>query len=248
VAPDRKSDERTFLSPASAQQYARLSRSATNLLAVVDDMLRSPAPGATTCSKTSAPLLKPLPSRPRSLSLPSTPEPVELPGSLLLEAQGYRSPSPVVDTTPSTMPSARSGNALGSSTSARSIPSHVPQRRLLDQAGLKRRSRSRPNLLTTQSADSTVTKFSVLRENEDQTSSASSSRARVGADQLLPLMLDDKASRRSSGSSSVHIAEVGPSHSVRYPRPIRPTTEPRCTTNMFHPVCPRPTSLLVLLL
>jgi hypothetical protein len=180
-------------------------------------MLRSPAPSATTCSKTSAPLHKPLPSRPRSLSLPSTPEPVELPGSLLLQNEGYLSPSPVAGSTPSTMRSARSGNPIRSSTSARSIPPHVPQRRLLDEAGLKRRSRSRPNLLTTQSAESTVTKCSLSTENGDQTSSASSSRARVGAEQLLPLVVDGKASRRSSGGSSVHAVEVGTFRSFRFP-------------------------------
>lgn len=51
-------------------------------------MLRSPGPCAAT-RPISVSILKPLPGRPRSFSLPSTPEPVELPGSILLDNQGF---------------------------------------------------------------------------------------------------------------------------------------------------------------
>jgi hypothetical protein len=52
-------------------------------------MLRSPAPFVAACPR-SASVLKPLPSWPPSLSLPSTPElPAELPGSILQENHGF---------------------------------------------------------------------------------------------------------------------------------------------------------------
>lgn len=54
-------------------------------------MLRSPVPSTIACSR-SASIEKPLPSRPRSASVPSIAElPAELPGSLLLENQGFPS-------------------------------------------------------------------------------------------------------------------------------------------------------------
>ena len=54
-------------------------------------MLRSPVPTIASCSR-SASIQKPLPSRPRSASVPSIAElPAELPGSLLLENGGYSS-------------------------------------------------------------------------------------------------------------------------------------------------------------
>jgi hypothetical protein len=58
-------------------------------------LLRSPAPGAGACTRAST--HKPLPSPPRSVSVPSTP--VELPGSILLENQGFPSAVAVEDPT-----------------------------------------------------------------------------------------------------------------------------------------------------
>ncbi|KAF2851212.1 hypothetical protein T440DRAFT_467942 [Plenodomus tracheiphilus IPT5] len=79
------------LSPTSAQYDAAWSSAASNLQAAFNDMLHSPAPGDAGRAR-SASIQKPLPSRPRSVSLPTTPElPAELPGSILLENQGYPS-------------------------------------------------------------------------------------------------------------------------------------------------------------
>jgi hypothetical protein len=65
-------------------------------------MLRSPAPSAATCCISTS-IQKPLPSRPRSASVPSTLElPAELPGSLLLENQGFPSCEIPVPAWPST--------------------------------------------------------------------------------------------------------------------------------------------------
>lgn len=63
-------------------------------------MLRSPAPTAVACTRPPS-IQKPLPSRPRSISAPSTPDlPAELPGSLLQDNQGFPlEPSPVTAVT-----------------------------------------------------------------------------------------------------------------------------------------------------
>lgn len=64
-------------------------------------MLRSPAPSAAACTGT-LPLQKPLPSRPRSISAPSTPDlPAELPGSLLQDNQGFPASSSAICAVPS---------------------------------------------------------------------------------------------------------------------------------------------------
>ncbi|KAF1946752.1 hypothetical protein EJ02DRAFT_393918 [Clathrospora elynae] len=69
------------ISPVSFQYNAALANTANDLKAVYNDMLWSPA---------SISIQKPLPHRPRSVSAPSTPDlPAELPGSLLLENQGF---------------------------------------------------------------------------------------------------------------------------------------------------------------
>ncbi|KAK5014131.1 hypothetical protein LTR39_003301, partial [Cryomyces antarcticus] len=80
------------LTPNSAVLHDAAVSSMTNLLAVVNDVMRSPRVSAATRS----PFLKPLPGRPRSHTAPPTPlyecgatEIAELPGSLLLENQGY---------------------------------------------------------------------------------------------------------------------------------------------------------------
>lgn len=63
----------------------------TTLQTTSSDMLRSPVPSTIACSR-SASVEKPLPRRPHSVSVPSIAElPAELPGSLLLENQGFPS-------------------------------------------------------------------------------------------------------------------------------------------------------------
>ena len=243
MPPDYKSIERAFFSPASAQQYAALSKSASNLLAVVDDMLRSPTPSATLCSKKAVPIHKPLPSRPRSMSLPSTPEPVELPGSILLENQGFPSPPPVAGSTWNTMRSVRSGNALGSSTIARPVPAQVPpQKKNLGETSLQRRSRVRPNLVTTPSTDSNLTTCSVSTANGDQTSSASSSKIRVGVDPALQrssLTVDGEPRRNASGASTAHRDDVSFVHSYApFPRLSDKRMSRAPCQRLFRSLCP----------
>ncbi|KAF2623341.1 hypothetical protein BU25DRAFT_296497, partial [Macroventuria anomochaeta] len=76
-------------SPLSSPYNAALVSSTSNLMAIFNDMLRSPALSVAACPK-SASIHKPLPTRPRSSSVPSTPDlPVELPGSLLQHNQGF---------------------------------------------------------------------------------------------------------------------------------------------------------------
>lgn len=205
------------LTPASARQNAaaQMVHSASNLLAVVNDMLRSPALSAGVCPR-SAEIHKPLPSRPRSISMPSTPEPpVELPGSILLENQGFPSPF-VADTATrgaTTMKTARSGTSLNSSAAAvKPVPSRVPQhKKSLSEAGLYRRSKSKPNLITSPSStDSKLTACSVST-NGGHTSSNDSTKARVGAEKLLepsPVILEgkqpngDRLERRDEASTT----------------------------------------------
>ncbi|KAH8727133.1 hypothetical protein GQ44DRAFT_770569 [Phaeosphaeriaceae sp. PMI808] len=79
------------LSPRSATYSATLANAASTLQLALNDMLRSPAPSAVACPL-SASILKPLPGRPRSASLPSSPDlPAELPGSILQENLGFSS-------------------------------------------------------------------------------------------------------------------------------------------------------------
>ncbi|KAF2024702.1 hypothetical protein EK21DRAFT_78183 [Setomelanomma holmii] len=82
-------NKQVVLNSRSSTYNVALVSAASNLQAVFNDILRSPAPFVATCPR-SASVLKPLPSRPRSLSLPSSPKlPVELPGSILQENQGF---------------------------------------------------------------------------------------------------------------------------------------------------------------
>jgi hypothetical protein len=75
-----------LLSPPSAI-YA--VDAVSSLQPAVNDTTHSPVPCAAAYSRPAS-LLKPLPSRPRSVSLPSTQDlPAELPGSILLENQGF---------------------------------------------------------------------------------------------------------------------------------------------------------------
>lgn len=173
-------------------------------------MLRSPALSATVCPRSSASIHKPLPSRPRSVSLPSTPDlPAELPGSILLENQGFPSSQPVAGSaTRSTMRSVRSGNSLSSNATAKPSPSKVSlHKKSLSEANLQtqRRSKSRPSLITSPSStDSKLTTCSAST-NGGPTSSAESTKARVGAEKLLqpaPLIVEGKPWKRSGGESS----------------------------------------------
>ncbi|RAR07640.1 hypothetical protein DDE83_006380 [Stemphylium lycopersici] len=83
-------DQRYALSPSTIQYSPGLVSAASGFLAS-DHMLRSPVPTVASCSR-SASIQKPLPSRPRSASVPSIAElPAELPGSILLENGGYSS-------------------------------------------------------------------------------------------------------------------------------------------------------------
>jgi hypothetical protein len=86
--------------PLSSPRTAALASSSSNLFAIFNDMLRSPTLN-TTVGPRSASIHKPLPTRPRSLSLPSDPDPVELPGSILQDNQGYPNNPAVVQSTSS---------------------------------------------------------------------------------------------------------------------------------------------------
>lgn len=82
-------------SPLSSPSYnARRVSSTSNLMAIFNDMLRSPALGSGGWPR-SASVHNAMPTRPRSNSVPSSPDlPVELPGSLLQQNQGF----PCLDT------------------------------------------------------------------------------------------------------------------------------------------------------
>ncbi|KAF2121872.1 hypothetical protein BDV96DRAFT_593831 [Lophiotrema nucula] len=229
IPPDQNNKHHYVLSPASARHNAALVNSASNLLAVVNDMLRSPALSATICTR-SAEIHKPLPSRPRSVSLPSTPNPpveaVELPGSILLENQGFPSP-PVAGPAADTMRSVRSGNSLGSSVAAKSTPSKVPQhKKSSTEISLQRRSKSRPSLVASPSStDSKLTTCSVST-NGARTSSSESTKAQVGADKPLqpsPVILEGQQWRTSGEPSSARRDEL-----------ISPTTPTPTSTRSKH--------------
>ncbi|KAF2201518.1 hypothetical protein GQ43DRAFT_471704 [Delitschia confertaspora ATCC 74209] len=155
--PDYNNHSYLF-TPGSALHHAALHSvsSASHLLAVVNDMLRSPALAAGACPRSG--VHKPLPGRPRSISLPATPDLPELPGSLLLDNQGL--PSPRVAgpfATPITMRSVRNGNALNLSVAAPGpsvAKTHigVPQhKKSFSGSDVQRRSKSKPNLLASPS-------------------------------------------------------------------------------------------------
>ncbi|KAK1914955.1 hypothetical protein P3342_011884 [Pyrenophora teres f. teres] len=79
------------LSPVTDQYNGVLVSAATSLQTAFNDLLRSPVSSISAFSR-SASVQKPLPSRPRSASVSSLAElPAELPGSLLLENQGFPS-------------------------------------------------------------------------------------------------------------------------------------------------------------
>lgn len=76
-------------SPLSSPYNVRRISSTSNLMAIFNDMLRSPSSATTACPD-SAPVHKSFPARSRSSSVASTSDPlVELPGSILQQNQGY---------------------------------------------------------------------------------------------------------------------------------------------------------------
>lgn len=84
----------------SAPYSATLANAASSLHAAFNEILRSPASSTVACTGAVF-LQKPLPSRPRSFSAPSTPDlPAELPGSLLLDNQGFPSGSTPINAVP----------------------------------------------------------------------------------------------------------------------------------------------------
>lgn len=91
IPPDH---EQFASSPLLSPNKARRVSSTSNLMSIFNDMLRSPTL-STSAHPRSASIHKPLPTRPRSASVSSSPDlPVELPGSLLQDNQGF----PYVDT------------------------------------------------------------------------------------------------------------------------------------------------------
>ncbi|KAF2794990.1 hypothetical protein K505DRAFT_374250 [Melanomma pulvis-pyrius CBS 109.77] len=199
----------TCLTPASARHNSALVNSTSNLLALVNDMMRSPALSASMCPRSApAEIHKPLPSRPRSASLPSPTLPVELPGSILLENQGFPSPPGAGSATRNTMRSVRSGSALSASVATKPSPSKVPQhKKSLSEANasLQRRSKSRPSLITSPSStDSKLTTCSVST-NGGRTSSSDSTKARVSAEKPLqpsPLIVEGKPWTKGGGEGT----------------------------------------------
>lgn len=75
-------------SPLSSPYNARRISSTSNLMALFNDLLRSPTLSAAAYPRSPS-IQKPLPTRPRSSSVPSPDLPVELPGSLLQQNQGF---------------------------------------------------------------------------------------------------------------------------------------------------------------
>jgi hypothetical protein len=162
----------------------------------MNDMMRSPA---SMCPKSAPEIHKPLPRRPRSVSLPSSPTlPVELPGSILLENQGFPSTPDAGSATRSTMRPTRSVNSLSANVAAKPSPSKVPlrHRRSSSEANvnLQRRSKSRPSLMSPSSTDGKIATCSVST-NRARASSSESIRARIGAEKPLqpsPLAVEGK--------------------------------------------------------
>lgn len=198
--------------------------SAFSLSATLSDKLRSPITSPGVPARSSALLDKPLPSRPRSKSLPSTPEPAELPGSILLENQGFPSPPPVSGwATSRTMRSVRStGNAL-SPTARQSPPKRPHHKKSLSETSLQS-SRPKPQLthVTSSSSDnrSTDSRLPTCSEStiEDSNSSSDTVKAHVGLDALLqpsPLFVEGKA-RRNNGAETPNRRSNRVSHVCLY--------------------------------
>ncbi|OCL04720.1 hypothetical protein AOQ84DRAFT_380290 [Glonium stellatum] len=217
------------LAPASALHSAALSSvsSASNLLAVVNDMLRSPALAGNVCPR--SPLHnKPLPGRPRSISLPTTPVVVELPGSLFLENQGFPPSSPVAGSaTRQTMKSVRSVNVLSPSVpgprpTLRESRSGIPQHRKNSSESIaQRRAKTKSRSAQHHSPSSSEGKLTTCSVStvEGITSSNDSARARAGSDsgrslRPSPLIVERKNWRVSSNEAAVRRNELNPNKQV----------------------------------
>ncbi|KAJ4291157.1 hypothetical protein N0V90_010355 [Kalmusia sp. IMI 367209] len=173
----------TSQSPDATYQNDAVVKSAPNLLAVFSDIFPSSGLSPTACIKSSD---KPLPAPFSKYSLPPSPAlPAELPGSILLDNQGYPAtppPEPDAESIPnSAITSVRSMYSL----SAKPSPSKVPQhRKSANDLGQQRRSKSRPSLLASPSStDSRITTCSTI--SNDNASSVNSTKARVGPETLL---------------------------------------------------------------
>jgi hypothetical protein len=163
----------TGQSPDSALQNDALVKSAPNLLAVFSD---------TTFPITSG--LSPKVCINSKYSLPPSPAlPAELPGSILLDNQGYSAPA-----TPPPEPDAESVHSSAvtsvrsmfslSSGNAKTGPSKVPQHRK-SANDLQNRAKARPSLIASPSStDSRITTLSTL--SIDNASSANSTKTRTG--------------------------------------------------------------------
>jgi hypothetical protein len=165
----------TGQSPDSALQHVK---SAPNLLAVFSD---TPFPVASG--------LSPKVCINSKYSLPPSPAlPAELPGSILLDNQGYSAPA-----TPPPEPDAESVHS-SAVTSVRSMfslssgnpktgPSKVPQHRK-SANDMQNRAKARPSLIASPSStDSRITTLSTL--SSDNASSANSTKTRTGPDTIV---------------------------------------------------------------
>jgi hypothetical protein len=82
-------EEKQFFPNLSPYSATHMENAASTLQPAASDIMHSPVP-CTAAYPRPASVLKPLPTRPRSVSMPSTPDlPAELPGSILLENQGF---------------------------------------------------------------------------------------------------------------------------------------------------------------
>ena len=182
-------------------------------------MLRSPALAGNVCPR--SPLHnKPLPGRPRSISLPATPDIAELPGSLLLENQGFSPGSPVAGSaTSQTMKSVRSVNVLspslpGPRPGLREPRSGIPQHKKTPSESIaQRRAKARP--AQNHSPSSSEGKLTTCSAStvEGLTSSNDSARARAGSDsgrslRPSPLIVERKNWRASNNEAAVRRNEV----------------------------------------
>lgn len=163
-------------SPDSALQNDVLVKSAPDLLAVFSDTTFPVASGLspTACIKS-------------QYSFPPSPAlPAELPGSILLDNQGYSAPpTPPLDAESvptSAVTSVRSMFSL-SSGNTKTGPSKVPQHRK-SANDLQKRSKSRPSLLASPSStDSRFTTCSAV--SGDNASSANSTKTRIGPETIV---------------------------------------------------------------
>ncbi len=183
MLPEKK---QIVTSPVANSYNAALAHAASNLQAAFDEMLRSPASMYTPCIK--SPLIeKPLPSPPLNGSgLLIGNLPVELPGSILLENQGFpRSPSPVLlaSTRPESRNSAIEEEQPGhhfESTGSSPLLSNLPPRILTHAKSFPTLNMRQENMSSTHSLNalnsSAITNSASLGLHHRRTPSAGSSR------------------------------------------------------------------------